>query len=495
MIIAVLVLYLMLVLSIGLLSHRLFRGTGEDFFLATRTIGPFVLLMSLFGTHMTSFSLLGASGEAYRQGVGVFALMASASAIVVPLVFFFVGIRLWAVGKRHGYLTQVQFFQARYQSRGLGVLLFAVLVLLVIPYLLIGVLGGGVAVAQITGGEVPQWLGSLVITAVVLTYVSYGGLRGTAWANTFQTLVFMTLGAVTFFLILRQVGGLEAALGRLAAVEPELLRRGDGMPWQKLLSYTLIPLSVGMFPHIFLHWLSARDARSFRLPMIAYPLCLVIVWVPSVLIGMLGKLDFPALQGPEASSVLVRMIGLHTPELLAGLLTAGVFAAIMSSLDSQVLALSTMFTQDVVRPVQHARGKTMSEAAQVRTGRWFVGGLLALTFLLSLVSPASIFKLGVWSFTGFAALVPLVVAALYWRRSTRAGAIAAVLTVIVLWIFFFVHGWQVPGYTVAGSGVMPVAIILLSAALVLIVVSLASRPPSSEHVARFFAPRGAGSTT
>ena len=73
--------YLALVLAVGLFSRRLSTGTGEDWFLATRNIGPFVLLMTLFGTHMTAFSLLGASGEAYRTGIGVFALMASASAI------------------------------------------------------------------------------------------------------------------------------------------------------------------------------------------------------------------------------------------------------------------------------------------------------------------------------------------------------------------------------------------------------------------------------
>ena len=128
MTVVVLAVYLSLVLMIGLASNRLFRGTGEDFFLATRTIGPFLLLMSLFGTHMTAFSLLGASGEAYRRGIGVFSLMASSSALVVPVVFYFVGIRLWALGKRHGYLTQVQYFRERWDSDGLGLLLFVVLV-------------------------------------------------------------------------------------------------------------------------------------------------------------------------------------------------------------------------------------------------------------------------------------------------------------------------------------------------------------------------------
>ena len=80
MTLVVILVYLTLVLLVGMLSHRLFRATGEDYFLATRTIGAFMLLMSLFGTHMTAFSLLGASGEGYRRGIGVFALMASSSA-------------------------------------------------------------------------------------------------------------------------------------------------------------------------------------------------------------------------------------------------------------------------------------------------------------------------------------------------------------------------------------------------------------------------------
>jgi SSS family solute:Na+ symporter len=484
MTLAVLVVYLGLVLGIGILSHRLLRFTGEDYFLATRSIPAFVLLMSLFGTHMTAFSLLGASAEAYRNGIGVFALMASSSALIVPVVFYFVGVRLWAIGKRRGYITQVQFFRDRWESDGLGLLLFVVLVSLLVPYLLIGVLGGGVALDQITGGQVPRWLGSLAVCLVVMTYVMYGGLRGTAWVNTFQTLVFMVLGAVAFVWIVRQVGGLEAVLGRLSAEHPELLVRGDLVrPWQ-LLTYAAIPLSVGMFPHIFMHWLTARRADSFRLPIVAYPLCVAVVWLPSVLLGLVGRDAIPGLEGPAASSVLVRLIDGYAPELLAGLLGAGVFAAIMSSLDSQVLSLGTMFTQDIVR--HYGFHNRMSERRQILSGRLFVAGILGLTYLLSQVATPSIFRLGVWSFTGFAALFPLVLAALFWPRSTKSGAIASILTVVALWVAFFVHAWSRPGYTLGGTGVMPVAVILAGSAVVLVGVSLATRPPRRETLERFF---------
>ena len=82
MTLTIILLYLGLVLAVGLFSHRQSTGTGEDYFLATRSIGPFMLLMSLFGTHMTSFSMLGASGEAYRRGIGVFTWQQNAPTVL-----------------------------------------------------------------------------------------------------------------------------------------------------------------------------------------------------------------------------------------------------------------------------------------------------------------------------------------------------------------------------------------------------------------------------
>ena len=475
--------YLLAVLLIGGWSSRRLAATGEDFFVAGRTIGPFVLLMTLFGTHMTSFALLGASAESYRVGIGVFALMASSSALMVPIVFFFVGTRVWAVGSRLGLLTQVQFVRARWGSDAVGLLLFVVLVLLLFPYLLIGVMGGGITLQQITDGAAPSWLGSLLVSGVVVGYVTSGGLRGTAWVNTFQTAMFMLLGAVTAILIVTKLGGVGPALDRIAESRPELLVRGDAIAPLRLLTYTLIPLSVGTFPHIFSHWLSARRAATFKVPIVLYPVCIIVVWIPSVLLGVFGNIDFPGLEGPASNAVLIQMISLYAPDVLAGLLGAGVFAAIMSSLDSQSLSLGTMFTQDIVR--HYRLGGELSESRQILLGRLFVVGVVTTVFLFSLVAERSIFALSVWSFTGFASLLPVVVAALYWRRSTAAGAAAAIVTVIVLWSWFFVRGFGDPDYSVGGAGVMPVAVIFAGSIVAMVLGSLFSKPPAPERVAHF----------
>jgi len=483
LILTVITIYIALVLAIGLFSHRLFRKTGEDYFVATRSIGSFVLFMSLFGTHMTAFSILGASGESYHEGIGVFSLMASSSAIMVPVVFLFVGTRLWALGKKFGYVTQIEYFRERWNSDGLGVLLFIVLNLLLVPYLLIGLMGGGITLTQITKGVVPEWVGGLMVIAVTSVYVTYGGMRGTAWVNTFQTLIFMVCGGLAFSVISSNMGGFQIAMEKVAATTPDLLIRGNHMKPLQLLTYTLIPLSVGMFPHLFNHWLTAKRARAFKQTIVLYPVAIAIVWVPSVLLGVLGTVSFPGLQGPAANSILVRMIEMHANKLLAGILAAGVISAVMNSLDSQSLAIGSMFT-DMLR--HHGYHKSMSERQKVFYGRTFVLLILLGTYVLSLFTGRSIFRLGIWSFTGFAALFPVVVAALYWRRSTKYGAYASILSVILLWIYFFSKAGMSETYTVGNTGIMPVAVLFLVSAGCMIFVSLLSRAPEPETIMKFF---------
>ena len=239
----IIIIYLLVLLSLGTLVTRWQRGTSKDYMLASHTIGPFLLLLSLFGTTMTAFALIGSTGKAYRLGIGVYGMMASSSGIVHSLCFFFFGIKLWSLGQRYDYRTQIQFFRDRLESGRIGLLLFPILVGLVIPYLLIGVLGSGAIINGVTRGAfqsafadyghgVPNWMGSGMICSVVLTYVFLGGMRGTAWANAFQTLVFITLGGIAFVVIANRIGGtagffenMQRATQAVQDTHPEKLSR------------------------------------------------------------------------------------------------------------------------------------------------------------------------------------------------------------------------------------------------------------------------------
>jgi solute:Na+ symporter, SSS family len=510
--------YLGLLLVLGLVSKHFFRGTSADFFVVSRTVGPFLLLMSIFGTTMTGFALVGSTGKAYTSGIGVYGLMASWSGLVHSAVFFLVGIRLWAVGKRYGYLTQCEYFRERFESPKLGYLLFPILVLLVIPYLLVGVISAGKFLQGATAGLFPelfpmaelllpdggtkphplhgsvpaQW-GGLLICLVVLFYVFMGGLRGAVWANTFQTIVFMCSGVVAFYLISSRLGGLTAATQMVVDSEfarPRLTREGS-IGQMQFFTYCMVPLSVGMFPHLFQHWLTARSAKSFRLTVVAHPVFIMIVWLPCILIGMwaagfLGPLG----PGQNANMVLGRMVGelVHSP-VLSGIIAAGVLAAIMSSLDSQFVCLGTMFTSDVVLRLSK---REFTDAQKIFIGRSFILVIVAITYALAMwfKDSAHVFDLGVWCFSGFAALFPIVFAAIYWKRATQAGAIAAVVVTTVSWLVLFYRDMiaeKPPGSDeLLVFGMMPVMIMVILSSVAMVGVSLVTRPPSAATVAKFF---------
>jgi SSS family solute:Na+ symporter len=502
--------YLALLIGLGLLSRARFRGTSRDYFVAERSIGPFVLLMSIFGTTMTAFALVGSTGAAFDRGIGVYGLMASSSGIIHSLIFFLIGIRLWAIGKRHEFLTQIQYFRARFESPRLGYVLFPILVSMVLIYLLIGILGAGAVLRGITVGmfpatfpgqadpvtgnlvfvgAVPPWITGGVICLVVLFYVFSGGVRAAAWANTFQTLVFMVTGVITFFLITRGLGGLEAATAKVMAQAPDHLTRTRKIGHLEFLTYGFVPLSVGMFPHLFQHWLTATNAKAFRLTAVCHPLFILIVWAPCILMGIWAAGMGLKAPGGNTNVILPRMVStlVESPWLM-GIVVSGVLAAIMSTLDSQFVCLGTMFTQDIVIPLRG--GLELGDDKKLLYGRGFTIAIVVVCYLISLRPPANVFDLGVWSFSGFAGLFPLVVAAVYWRRATRAGAFACVLAMAATWggLFWYTTHTGQHGEILIG-GMMPVTFVIGASATALVLVSLVTRPPDARHVDRFVMPR------
>lgn len=536
--VVIIVSYLGLLLALGLLSSRSSRGTSADYFLASRGIGPFLLLMSLFGTTMTAFALVGSSGEAFKSGVGVYGQMASSSGIIHSACFFLVGIKLWSFGKRHGYVTQIQFFRDRFESDKIGLVLFPVLVGLVIPYLLIGVISSGTVIQNMTTGafpdlfpndvarfhgSVPYWLGAAVICLVVMTYVFFGGVRGTAWANAFQTVVFMILGCVTFWVIAAELGGpakatelvrehnptrLKVAVSDEDMAQYEAKRAANETDPQAnpvkpreprtigklaFLTYLFIPLSVGMFPHLFQHWLTARSAKSFRLSVIAHPIMIMIVWVPCVLIGVWatsavvhGKPVLPA-TFTNPNGVLAFMVNKMTSPVLGGFLTAGILAAIMSSLDSQFLCVGSIFTNDIA--AHYIGHDKLTDKQKLYLGRGFVVFIVAATYAIAVQwQSKGVFSMAIWCFSGFASLFPLVFASVYWRRTSKAGAYACVLAAAGSWIYLFRDSGYGANRDYLVLDMMPVATMIILSSLALVVVSLITAPPTRETLNKFFAP-------
>ncbi len=497
--------YLVLLVSVGLLGslgHK--RNSAVDFFLASRACGAFLLVMTIFGTTMTSFALLGSTGQAFKRGIGVYGQMASWSGLIHSACFFIIGTKLWYYGKRFGYTTQIQFFRDRFQSNLLGYLLFPILVGLVVPYVVLNILGSGAIIQNVTAnafpsafpataGGIPAWLGSGVVCLTVLTYVFGGGMRSLSFANALHATVLILLGGVILFLVLDKLGGAQAASQLVLAHKPGLLvRGGPGLPGPsqlEFMTYMFVPLSVGMFPHLFQHWMTAKDVKTFRPVVILHPFFIMLVWAPCILLGIWAATavmpDGSLVVDPHAmktpNDVLGMLVNRLTPPVVAGLLGVGIVSATMS-LDSQFLALSSMFTHDILLRIFGE--KRIGDKQRILLGRSMVVAIVVAAYLVSLFA-GSIYTLGVWCFSGFAGMFPLVFAALYWKRVTSLGAIASLIATAAAWLYLFADSnW---GKTEKlFLGMMPAASIVFVSAVVLVVVSLVTRPPAKEVVERFF---------
>jgi SSS family solute:Na+ symporter len=529
--------YLAVVLYIGIFAFRRGKGSekAEDYFLASRSLGPFVFLFSLFGTNMTAVAILGSSGHAFSNGIVTFGLMASSSGLVIPLTIFFVGTRVWALGKKHGFMTPVQMFRDRWECGHIGTVIFVVQSVLLIPYIIIGIMGGGTTLNAISSGLVPYWFGGAIVALVVMGYVFFGGMRGTAWVNTFQTILFLTFGAIAIVVIGSGMGGFRSAANAMLASPAfaPLLTRERISPLY-FFSYTFIPLSAIAFPHILIFCLTAEKMNHFKKTVIFYPLCILFIWLPCVFLGVMANrvTDVPeirakqearrvlATQGktmtPEArdelrekaagDDVIMLLLQRFAPLWLAGLLGAGIMAAVMAS-DSQILALSTMFTEDVF--AFYGGKRRFGEAVQVHTGRLFIVLITMFAYAVALRAPETIFELAIqYAFSGFAALSPLLIAALFWKGSTKWGALASTVWTAgaVVAVALFQHAVPAPApgppivvHTLFGAefisrtpggtavfGFMPVVPMVIMSALLMIGVSLITSKPKQTTLAKYF---------
>ncbi|HVF54883.1 MAG TPA: sodium:solute symporter family protein [Pyrinomonadaceae bacterium] len=529
--------YLAVVVYIGVFAFQKSRGShrAEDYFLANRSLGTFVFLLSLFGTNMTAVAILGSSGHAFTNGIVTFGLMASSSGLIIPLSLFLIGTRVWALGKKYGFITPVQMFRDRWECTHIGTVIFAVQAVLLVPYIIIGIMGGGTTLSAISGGVVPYWFGGAVVAIVVMSYVFFGGMRGTAWVNTFQTILFLVFGVIALGVIGAGMGGFRASVEALnsAPATSWLLTRERISPYY-FFSYTFVPLSAIAFPHILIFCLTAKRMVQFKKTVIFYPLCILVIWLPCVFLGVMANrvADVPAIRAKQEArrvlatqgkalepeqrdelrerasgdDVILLLLQRYAPLWLAGILGAGIMAAVMAS-DSQILALSTMFTEDVF--AFYGGKRRFGEAVQVQTGRIFVVVLTLLAYAVAMRAPETIFEIAIqYAFSGFAALSPLMVAALFWRGSTKWGALASTVWVAcaVLAVALFQQtipapapgpplvvwapgGTEILARTPSGTsvfGFMPIVPMVLVSALLMIVVSLLTAKPERATIEKYF---------
>ena len=230
-----------------------------------------------------------------------------------------------------------------------------------------------------------------------------------------------------------------------------------------------------MFPQLFQRFLAARNPRTLKATVVLYPLITTALFFLTVSIGVLGRYVLPGLSARESESIYPLLLARFAGPVLSTLLLTGGLAALMSTLDSQLLTLSSMLTLDL-------GGRKLRSVPAQKLAVALIG---ALGFLLALRPPQTILDfINRSSFTGLAVLAPVVVGGLYWKRATAAGALAAIASGEAWVVLSFLGIVKTPG-------VLPVVPALALTAAVFALVSLLA--PVRVRTAVGFPPRTAPS--
>lgn len=480
LVIATLVVYIGVLAAIGEYARRTTALTREDFFMGSRSFKTVALLFSLLATQLTAFTMIGVPGMAYREGVGVYGYVASASTLIIPLALATVGYRLWLAGKKFGHITPGQFVNHRYESSYLGMFLMALLTFWTIPYLLLGAVGGGIAFDGLTQGAISYPVGVAVVLLIVFLYVMAGGMRGTTYTNVFQGGLFLVLltGFLTYFGV--KFGGFEAATTAAIGENMDLaVRSMEGQfSTQDWFSFFLLTgLAIPMFPHMFMRVLTGSSVTVYKRMVALFPAGVALAFIPVTFLGFWGAGQITGLEGQAADQILPMLLGEHLPTALLGLGIVVLLAAVMSTLDAQTLTVSTMFSEDLLRPL----GSKMSERKEVWVTRLLLAGVFVLTFGLALTQPGTVFWLGEFAFQGFALLFYPTMFGLYWKRANRHGVWAGLITGFVgLWLFQL---GLIPATVTYGF--MPFVPVLLAQIITVHSVSLLTAAPSRERVQEY----------
>lgn len=475
-----LVLYFFILVVIGLVNYKS-KEDLEGYVLGGRKLGPWVTSMSAEASDMSGWMLMGLPGYAYLSGVSAF--------------WIAIGLALgtWAnwsfIAKRLRIFTQVannsitlpEYFENRFMDKAKKIRLVSSIFIFIffLIYTSASFVAGGKLFNTAFGLDY-QW--SLLLTAgIVVFYTLVGGFAAVCWSDFFQ-------GGLMFFSVLivpitaiYYIGGISQTISRLTIINPNyfsMFTDATGSSLSIIGIISLLAWGLGYFgqPHILVRFMAISSPKDIKQATKIAMTWVVISLFAAVMVGLVGRVYLgDVLVGTQSETVFMRMSSDFYSSFLAGIITAGILGAIMSTSSSQLLVASSSITTDFYKTLLR-KNATVSELVIV--SRLMVVVVAGLSLLLALNPNSMILEIVSYAWAGFgAAFGPLVIISLFWRKMTLNGALAGVIVggvTVLLWKNFM-------GFT----GLYEIVPGFIFSAIAIYIGSLMSKNPSREVTSKF----------
>lgn len=494
-IIIAIVVYLGAMLYVGFAFSKN-NNNAEDFYLGGRKMGPFVTAMSAEASDMSSWLLMGLPGVAYLSGICSAAWTAIGLGIGTWLNWFFVSRRLRRYSSNIGAITVPDFFSKRYHDNKNIINAIAALVIIIffVPYTASGFAACGKLFHTLFGVD---YMAAMIVSAlVIIGYTIMGGFGAVCTTDLIQSIV-MSLALITVVTYgINSAGGFAAVMDNARSLPGYLsLNNTFDAANNTSNSFSFISIvstlawGIGYFgmPHILVRFMAIEDEKKLTLSRRIASVWVVIAMTVGIFIGVVGLAMTKAgsLENlADSETVIVRITGLISKHgvlaaLIAGVILAGILAATMSTSDSQLLTAASGVSQNILHDFFHVE---MDEKKSLFTARLTIIGISIVSIFMARNPNSSVFGIVSFAWAGFgASFGAVMLCALFWRRSTLAGALSGMVAGGVM-VFVWKYLVRPLGGALDIYELLPAFLVSLA---VIIIVSLLTNKPSDKVLAEF----------
>ncbi|WP_113928372.1 sodium/pantothenate symporter [Bacillus sp. P14.5] len=424
-----LVVFLIIIFFIGFWASKSLKTTTEnsflqEYFLGGRQLGGFILAMTMIATYGSASSFIGGPGVAYTQGLA-WVLLSMSQVATGYFVLMILGKKFAIMARKYNAVTLIDFLKERYKSK--WVVLTAALSIIIFLFSAMAAqwVGGARLIESLTG---LNYTTALFIFAVsVLVYVIIGGFRAVALTDAVQGVVMFGGTLVLLIATIIAGGGISNIMGDLLAENPNLVTpygaAGDLSPSYVSSFWILVGVAVVGLPQVTVRAMSYKNSRSMHRALIIGTIVVGFIMLNMHLIGVFAR---PILPGIEVGDKVMPMIAQEVlPAWLAGIVLAAPMAAIMSTVDSLLLLVSSAVVKDVYLNYI----KPEAAIGTVKKLSFSVTAILGvLVFLMALNPPDLLIWLNLFAFGGLeATFIWPVVLGLYWKAGNKYGALSSMI--------------------------------------------------------------------
>ncbi len=388
-----LILYLASLILIGFAGKFASKEESmKDFYLGGSGFGVGILFLTMYATQYSGNSLIGFAGSAYRNGW--FFLVGVTFMIAVVGGYLLYAPKLYALSKKHNFITVGDYINLRYNHKLLTYLIVAIAILALSNYMLTNLKAIGYIMEYVTGGGIGFTEGIIFMAIIMVIYETLGGMRSVAWTDAIQGVLLFIGVIIIFSVVMIHYGTLDENTSLFLQNRPQLFSEvtfANQITWLSVL--ILIFFGISVYPQAIQRIYSAKNEQTLKRSLSLMVIMPLLTTLPLIIIAIIGSAHFPDLDKASSEQIILLMLSKLTSiegmSIVITIFVAAAIAAIMSTVDSAMLAIASLFTQDIY----HKKNPDASQKKLTYVGKVFSWGIMTFMVVLAINLPSTIWWL------------------------------------------------------------------------------------------------------